>query len=177
MLPGRVCQKKKNYTQTLFSRIGSRPPSVSLFPIGSVVVIPIYIYWTRDSFQHSMLQARIRTKHSRMRLEPSEPQNSGGGGEAFLHTYAHTNIMERKKKCCRRSFFVQARRRTCGDRGRAVDIRDTHNAHTHTLPAYAYTRMPPGQAAAKRRSDSPCQEFNGMRGTKGGGGEACKDKQ
>ena len=45
--------KKKNFTQTLFSRIGSRPPSLPFFPL-VIVVIPIYIYWTRDSFQHML---------------------------------------------------------------------------------------------------------------------------
>ncbi len=121
---------KKLYANFVFPNWKS--PSVSFsFSIGSVVVIPIYIYWTRDSFQHSMLQARIRTKHSRMRLEPSEPQNSGGG-EAFLHTYAH-KYYGTKKKVVSPVLFSFKRDGERGDRGRAVDIFGTHITHTHTF--------------------------------------------
>ena len=74
-------------------------------------------------------------KHSRMRLEPSEPQKQRGG---LFCTHTHTNIMERKKSAVAGPFSFK-RDGERGDRGRAVDIRDTHNAHTHFTRIRVYT--------------------------------------
>ncbi len=86
-------------------------------------------------------------KHSRMRLEPSEPQKQRGG---LFCTHTHTNIMERKKSAVAGPFSFK-RDGERGDRGRAVDIRDTHNAHTHTL--YPHTRIHACRQGRRRREE------------------------